>query len=46
MNELIILFYFLLVMIPVLIGTQIFENIINKEEEDQLWKIHSAKLCA
>lgn len=36
MNELIILFYFMLVMIPVLIGTQAFENMINQKEEDQL----------
>ena len=29
-------------MIPVLIGTQAFENMIdNYEEEDQLWTIHS-----
>lgn len=37
MNELFILFCFLLVMIPVLIGTQAFENMVNNyEEEDQL----------
>lgn len=36
MNELIILFLFMLVMLPVVIGTQAFENMINKEEEDQL----------
>jgi hypothetical protein len=38
MNELFILFCFLLVMIPILIGTQAFENMIEnaKEEEDQL----------
>ena len=42
MNELFILFCFLLVMIPVLIGTQAFENMIDNYEEDQdLWKIHS-----
>lgn len=37
MNELFLLFCFLLVMIPILIGTQAFENMINQEEEDQLW---------
>jgi hypothetical protein len=37
MNELFILFCFLLVMIPILIGTQAFENMIdNYDEEDQL----------
>jgi hypothetical protein len=36
MNELFILFCFLLVMIPILIGTQAFENMIKGEEEDQL----------
>lgn len=36
MNELFILFCFLLVSIPVLIGTQAFENMINGEEEDQV----------
>lgn len=36
MNELFLLFCFLLVMIPILIGTQAFENMINQEEEDQL----------
>jgi hypothetical protein len=38
MNELFILFCFLLVMIPILIGTQAFENMIEnaQEEEDQL----------
>lgn len=36
MNELIILFLFMLVMLPVVIGTQAFENMINKDEEDQL----------
>ena len=42
MNELFILFCFLLVMIPVLIGTQAFENMIDNYEEDQdLWKIHN-----
>lgn len=35
MNELFILFCFLLVMIPVLIGTQAFENMIDNYEEDQ-----------
>lgn len=43
MNELFILFCFLLVMIPVLIGTQAFENMVenayNEEEEDLLWTI-------
>lgn len=33
MNELIILFYFLLAMIPVLIVTRIFENIIKKHDD-------------
>ena len=42
MNELFILFCFLLVMIPVLIGTQAFENMIDNYKEDQdLWKIHN-----
>ena len=42
MNELFILFCFLLVMIPVLIGTQAFENMIDNYEEDQdLWTIHN-----
>ena len=42
MNELFILFCFLLVMIPVLIGTQAFENMIDNYKEDQdLWTIHS-----
>lgn len=37
MNELFILFCFLLVMIPILIGTQAFENMVNNyDEEDQL----------
>ena len=38
MNELFILFCFLLVMIPVLIGTQAFDQMIQnyQEEEDQL----------
>ena len=40
MNELFILFCFLLVMIPILIGTQAFENMVenayNEEEEDLL----------
>lgn len=38
MNELFILFCFLLVMIPILIGTQAFENMIDSynEEEEQL----------
>jgi hypothetical protein len=36
MNELFILFCFLLVMIPILIGTQAFENMIkNYDQEDQ-----------
>ena len=35
MNELFILFCFLLVMIPVLIGTQAFENMIDNYKEDQ-----------
>lgn len=40
MNELFILFCFLLVMIPILIGTQAFENMVenayNEEEEELL----------
>jgi hypothetical protein len=37
MNELFILFCFLLVMIPILIGTQAFENMIdNYDKEDKL----------
>ena len=38
MNELFILFCFLLVLIPILIGTQAFDQMIQnyQEEEDQL----------
>ena len=43
MNELFILFCFLLVMIPILIGTQAFENMVEnaykEEEEELLWTI-------
>ena len=35
MNELFILFCFLLVMIPILIGTQAFDNMIKNYQEEE-----------